>query len=97
MIAVGAGEGPRWTFNGNEAAPTFDPSLLVRSGHFGRADPRPGNCYCDAEARGIDCFGQTCGICHSFVRAGMIEFLSDSTHDLAGQTVPLPDYPEEWE
>lgn len=28
--------------------------------------------------------------CHSFVREGRIEFLSDCTHSLAGQTVPLP-------
>jgi hypothetical protein len=28
-------------------------------------------------------------ICHHFVRNGSIEFLSDSTHKLAGQTVPL--------
>jgi hypothetical protein len=30
-------------------------------------------------------------ICHSFVRDGHIQFLSDCTHELAGQTVPLPD------
>ena len=29
--------------------------------------------------------------CHSFVRNGEIQFLSDSTHALAGKTVPLPD------
>lgn len=29
--------------------------------------------------------------CHSFVRDGRIEFLSDCTHALAGQTVDLPD------
>lgn len=34
--------------------------------------------------------------CHSFVRAGMIEFLADCTHQLAGQTVPIPEIPEEW-
>ena len=28
--------------------------------------------------------------CHSFVRAGRIEFLPDCTHALAGQTVDLP-------
>lgn len=28
--------------------------------------------------------------CHSFVRDGMIEYLTDSSHKLAGQTVPLP-------
>jgi hypothetical protein len=30
-------------------------------------------------------------ICHSFVRNGRIEYCSDSTHALAGQTVELPD------
>jgi hypothetical protein len=29
--------------------------------------------------------------CHSFVTDGMIEFLSDCTHELKGQTVPLCD------
>lgn len=28
--------------------------------------------------------------CHSFVADGQIQFLSDCTHALAGQTVPLP-------
>jgi hypothetical protein len=32
-------------------------------------------------------------VCHSFVRAGQIEFLGDCTHALKGQTVPLPDWP----
>jgi len=31
-------------------------------------------------------------VCHSFVREGKIEFLSDCTHNLAGQTVSLPDW-----
>lgn len=30
--------------------------------------------------------------CHSFVTDGRIQFLSDSTHALAGQTVDLPDW-----
>lgn len=30
-------------------------------------------------------------ICHSFVNDGMVQFLTDSTHELAGQTVPLLD------
>lgn len=29
--------------------------------------------------------------CHSFVTDGKIRFLNDCTHDLAGQTVDLPD------
>ena len=32
-------------------------------------------------------------LCHSFVRGGRIEFLGDSTHSLAGQTVDLPEWP----
>lgn len=30
--------------------------------------------------------------CHSFVTDGRIQFLSDCTHALAGQTVDLPDW-----
>jgi hypothetical protein len=33
--------------------------------------------------------------CHSFIRDGRIEFLSDCSHDLAGQTVDLPDLESE--
>lgn len=29
--------------------------------------------------------------CHFFVRDGRIEYCSDSTHALAGQTVPMPE------
>lgn len=31
--------------------------------------------------------------CHSFVKSGQIQFLTDSTHSLAGKTVQLPDLP----
>ena len=31
------------------------------------------------------------GQCHYFIRAGRIEYCSDSRHALAGQTVDLPD------
>jgi len=30
-------------------------------------------------------------VCHSFITDGKIQFLSDSTHKLAGQTVELPE------
>jgi hypothetical protein len=32
--------------------------------------------------------------CHTFIRGGQIEFLSDCTHALRGQTVPLPPVPD---
>ncbi len=33
-------------------------------------------------------------ICHTFIRDGMIQFLGDCTHKLAGQTVEIPDWDE---
>ena len=57
---------PLWQWDGDLAAPTVSPSILVTTG----------------EAR-----------CHSFVRAGTWQFLSDCTHTLAGQTVPVPNLP----
>ena len=33
-------------------------------------------------------------VCHSFLRAGVFEFLGDCTHSLAGQHVPMPDLPD---
>jgi hypothetical protein len=35
-------------------------------------------------------------VCHSYVTDGRIQFLGDSTHPLAGQTVELPDWSEEF-
>ncbi len=32
--------------------------------------------------------------CHSFVKDGQIQFLTDSYHELAGKTVPLPELPQ---
>jgi len=35
------------------------------------------------------------GHCHYFIRAGQIQFCQDSTHALAGKTVPLPEFSHE--
>ncbi len=35
------------------------------------------------------------GVCHIWLRAGVVTFLGDCTHALAGQTVPLRDV-ESW-
>jgi hypothetical protein len=34
----------------------------------------------------------TAPVCHSFITDGKIQFLPDSTHKLAGQTVEIPDW-----
>lgn len=36
--------------------------------------------------------GNKVNVCHSFIREGKIQFLSDSTHGLAGKTVEIPDF-----
>lgn len=33
-------------------------------------------------------------VCHSYLRAGVFEYLDDSTHQYAGQKVPMPELPE---
>ena len=80
-----------WTWDGDVEKPTFSPSLLVQSGHY--APGHEGECWCTYNAEHKDdpspC---TCGVCHSVVRAGMIEFQSDCTHSLAGKTVEIPDW-----
>jgi hypothetical protein len=91
-IGVGVGEGPRWEFNGDFDAPTFRPSVLVRSGHYADGTPAEDCHLCKrAAARNVKPF---CSICHSYVDDGRIQFLGDSTHALAGQTVDIPDFDE---
>ncbi len=81
---------PCWGFNGDLDRPTFSPSLLCRTGHFVPGQPPAEQCnICLECAR--DGQPTVCSICHSYIRDGMIEFLPDSTHALAGQTVPLPE------
>jgi hypothetical protein len=78
-----------WTFNGDYERPTITPSILVRSGHYmeGHAGD---SCWCTYNAEHPD---QTdpfrCGVCHSFVTDGKIQYLSDCSHEFAGQTIDL--------
>lgn len=92
-IAVGEGSGPRWGYNGNPDAPTFTPSVLLRSGHYVPGQEGK-DCWCTFEERTGRKADFKCSVCHSFVTDGRIQFLSDCTHALAGQTVDLPDQPD---
>jgi hypothetical protein len=78
-----------WTFNGDYERPTFSPSILVRNGHYlpkHNSDP----CWCTYNAEHPDDPASfKCGVCHSFVTDGKIQYLSDCTHELAGQTIVL--------
>jgi len=74
----------KWEWNGSMNQPTFTPSILVRG-----TVP-----ITDDEHRRImagEHIEPKPLVCHSFVRNGQIQFLSDCTHNLAGQTVDLPE------
>lgn len=90
MVAVGEGTGPRWGYNGNPDAPTFTPSILVRGHQIVTDDDGrwTGDWVMGSDGQPLPM------ICHSFVTDGRIQFLGDCTHNLAGQTVPLPDFSE---
>lgn len=96
-IRHGAGAGPRWGWNGNVDKPTFTPSILlrgVRLTDIGNAQIEEWRAA-GMPARNGEQFDNTPSVCHSFVTDGRIQFLSDCTHALAGQTVDLPSWPLE--
>lgn len=76
-----------WGFNGDLERPTFTPSVLVGGVQWDEGSP-----FADRRAAhpGVPTGGAT--VCHSFVTDGRIQFLSDCTHLLAGQTVDLPEW-----
>jgi hypothetical protein len=79
----------RWQVMGPEQAPTVRPSVLVTSGHFivGHTGP---SCWCTWNAAHPDEPAlSTCRRCHLFIDSGQLRYLADSTHELAGQTVPM--------
>lgn len=89
QIRVGSGAGPGWGYNGNPDAPTFTPSVLVRNETW---HPPVTSENLDDWKREPWEQHKVANICHSFVTDGRIQFLSDCTHALAGQTVDLPDF-----
>lgn len=96
-VFVGRAEHPVWSFNGNYDDPTFSPSVLVRSGHY-CDHAKPDDCWCNFKERHPEWEGEPpfkCSRCHSFVRDGRIQYLSDCTHELAGQTVDMVDPDQE--
>lgn len=82
--------GPGWDWNGDANKPTFSPSILCRSYYWTpRADLDPEVARLVREGKLTQTKVDT--VCHSFITDGRIEFLSDCTHALAGQTVGLPE------
>lgn len=80
--------GAKWQFNGDVNRPTVAPSLLVR--YRGAHPPiTPDN----VEEWSRNPWPQTMveRVCHSYIVDGKIQYLTDCTHHLAGQTIELPD------
>ncbi len=94
-------KGPNaWGWNGDVDKPVFTPSVLATSGHYVPGHKPGDSCWCDYKREhpeDQDTFG--CTRCHTFVGCngaapGEVIFLSDCSHELAGQVHPLPDLPE---
>jgi hypothetical protein len=94
--AVSIATNTGWEFNGDYVLPTFMPSVLVRSGHYLPRHKEGDNCWCSFNKENPDKASFDCIQCHSYIKDGNIQFLGDSSHKLAGQTVPLPNFPEDY-
>lgn len=79
----------RWTFDGNLLVPTFTPSVTITGKLRVLVDGNwTGEWVRDAAGAARD------SCCHYFLQGGQLQFCGDSTHALAGKTVPLPELPE---
>ena len=88
LIPTSAPYKTHWSFDGNLDAPTFGPSVKVTGKKLVMVDDEwTGGWERDADGNPIDY------CCHYFLIGGQLQFCGDSTHELAGQTVPLPDLP----
>lgn len=88
-----SGEGA-WQWNGSVDFPTLQPSVLFQSGHYAHNHTNTDRCWCTYNAEHPEMADQSfiCVRCHSYVTDGKIQFLTDCTHGLVGQTVDLPEY-----
>jgi hypothetical protein len=86
-VRINGTPSPSWDFNGDGDKPTFRPSVLVTGTERLSEEEHA------AVMRG-EHFEPIKVVCHSFITDGTIQFLNDCTHALAGQTVPLPDWPQ---
>lgn len=78
-VYVDGSNRPVWQWNGSMDAPTFTPSVKVTY----PANPNALEAFKEWRKERI---------CHSFVRDGKIQFLTDCTHALSGQTVEIPEW-----
>jgi hypothetical protein len=80
-----------WLFNNDYDKPTFSPSILVRGCDFIPKGKANLDAWIYSGGENVIDFETVETVCHSFVKDGFIQFLSDCTHSLAGKTAELPD------
>lgn len=81
---------PAWSFNMDMEKPTVSPSIKVIGRH-----PKG---YSNGTHAPMGWNGEYVDdICHSFVKDGKIQFLSDCTHELAGKTLEIPEFDSDLE
>lgn len=94
-----AGTEAGWTYNGNPDKPTFTPSILVRGvgieGGDAELDRILDEYKLPEDRERVLADKRIATVCHSYVTDGRIQFLSDCTHGLAGQTLDLPPFDNE--
>lgn len=98
VVALTGIEAIAW--NGNYEKPSFFPSILIYSGHHLQDSNRlyffRKHCWCNYNKKlieqGKEPCCSTCYVCHSIISDGLISFLSDCTHELAGKTVPFTSF-----
>lgn len=94
-VRVGGENRPAWNWNGDAERPTFTPSVLVTGRDFTEKGEAEYEAWVNDGCPGIEPeFEARDKRCHTFITDGMVQFLSDCTHQYAGQTLPLPDLPE---
>lgn len=90
IIYHGEGKEPRWTWNGDVNKPTFTPSILTK---YSKMTPLGHEQYEEWKNNGYpsrdERFDSEDVVCHSFITDGMIQYLTDCTHKLSGQTIPM--------
>ena len=81
-----------WHFDGNRDCPTFSPSFKQSGVQTVKVNGKwTGEWVRDRDGKTIPF------VCHYILTKGILNFCSDSTHALAGMSVPLPQLPDEIE
>lgn len=88
-------QGYRWRWNADLNKPSFEPSMRIK-GREPIADGNELDLQIEQLHAGIisELPYRSITLCHYFLTDGKISYCQDCPHELRGQTVDLPDWPE---